>query len=270
MKRMIITGILAAVAGLGSLMAQKQPAPKSKGELEALQAMFNAQDPDTRIKAADALLTKYADTDFKDLALFMEAFSYQQKGEAEKAVVYGERTLEANPKHYQAMLLLAELTAQRVGEHDLDQEDKLARAEKYANGALDTLKDAPKPNPNLSDDQWNASKKDLAAQAHQALGMVALARKKYDVAITELKQAVDGASQPEPAYQVRLAQAYVAAGKNDEAIALAQKVMDTPNIHPQIKQVAQAIRAQAMQNKNGNKPATPSNPPPGQIEIKKP
>ena len=275
MKRMILAGILAVIAGTTSLMAQKQPAPKSKGELEALQAMFNAQDPDGRIKAADLLLTKYADTDFKDLALYMAAFSYQQKGEAEKAIVYSERALEANPKHYQAMLMLAELTAQRTGEHDLDREEKLTRAEKYANSAIETVRVAPKPNPQLTDEQWTAGKKDIEAQAHQALGMVALTRKKNDVAITEFKTAVDGASQPEPAFSVRLAQAYVAAGKYDEGIATAQKVMDIPNVHPQIRQVAQAIRASAMQAKaaaaKAAAPATPAAPPaPGQVEIKKP
>src|ERR1044071_3366071 len=50
----------------------KQPAPKSKAEREALQAMFQAQNnPDAVIKAADELLTKCADTDFKETALYM-------------------------------------------------------------------------------------------------------------------------------------------------------------------------------------------------------
>jgi tetratricopeptide (TPR) repeat protein len=272
MKRIILTGLLAAIAGATTLMAQKPPQPKSKGEVEALQAMFNAQDPDSRIKAADALITKYADTDFKDLALYMAAFSYQQKGDAEKAIVYAERTLEANPKHYQAMLMLSEMTTQRTGEHDLDREEKLTRSTKYANDAIAAIKDAAKPNPSLTDEQWTAAKKDLTAQADQALGMVAMARKKYDDAISQFKQAADTASAPEPAYQVRLAQAYLLSGKNDDAIATAQKVMDTPNVHPQVKQVAQAIRAQATQAKNkANGPAAPAAAPaPPQVEIQKP
>ena len=219
----------------------------------------------------DNLITHFADTEFKDFALFIAAFSYQQKNEPEKAIVYAERTLEANPKHYQAMLMLAEITVQRTGEHDLDREEKLTRATKYATGALELLPTAPKPNPQVTDEQWVDAKKDLAAQAHQSLGMVAMARKKNDVAITEFKTAVESSTQPEPAFQVRLAQAYVASGKNDEAIATAQKVMDTPNVHPQVKQVAQAIRAAAMQAKGGAKPAAPAAPPaPGQVEIKQP
>jgi hypothetical protein len=39
--------------------------------------------------------------------------------------------------------------------------------------------------------------------------------------------------------------------------------------NPQVKQVAQAVRASAMQNKNGGaKPATPAAP--AQVEVKKP
>ena len=267
MKRMILTGALALAVGLPALMAQ--PKPKSQKEVEALMAIQNAQDPDSRIKAVDNLITHFADTEFKDFALFIAAFSYQQKNEPEKAIVYAERTLEANPKHYQAMLMLAELTAQRTGEFDLDREEKLTRADKYAKDALAALQTAAKPNPQMTDEQWTAAKKDMEAQAHQSMGMIAMARKKYDVAITEFKTAIDSASSPEPAFQVRLAQAYVGAAKYDDAIATAQKVMDTPNVHPQIKQVAQAIRASAMQGKGGGaKPAAPAKPAPGQVEIK--
>ena len=69
MKRMILTGALALVAGVSSLMAQsappKAPAPKSKDELAALQALVNARsNPDATIQAAEDLMTKFADTDF--------------------------------------------------------------------------------------------------------------------------------------------------------------------------------------------------------------
>ena len=273
MNRTIFTGFLALAMG-AALMAQapappKAPQPKSQKEVQALQAMFGAQDADTRIKAAEDLMTNFADTEFKSIALFFEAMSYQQKGDADKAIVYAERTLEADPKQYQAMLMLAELTAQRTREHDLDREEKLNRATKYANDAIAVLKDAAKPNPQLTDEQWEAAKKSMFAQAHQALGFAAMARKKNDDAINEFKSAVE--SEPnEPAFQVRLAQAEVAGGKYDDAIALCEKVMAIPDAHPQVKQVAQATRAMAMQQKSGNKPAatTPAAPP--QIEVKKP
>jgi tetratricopeptide (TPR) repeat protein len=262
MKRVIISGVLALTMGLAGLVAQKQLQPKSKGELEALQAAFGAQDPTAKIQACENVLTKYADTQFKPILLLMIAQSYQQKGDADNAQIYAERVLkEGDPANYQAKIMLAELIAQRTKEFDLDKDEKLAQVDKYANGAIEDLKTAQKPNPQLPDDQWEAVKKDMTAQAYQALGMGAMLRKKYDVAITDFKTAVDVASTPDAATEVRLASAYNAAGKYDDAIAMLDKVMAAPNVHPAIKQFAQAERVRAMQGKGAVKPAAPAAPP---------
>ena len=290
MKSLFLAGLVLVLAGVPALVAQKGkkgeapaaaaapaaeqpkgPMPKSKGEQDALVAMFNAQGkPDDVIAAAEALLTKYADTDFKDTALFFEATAYRQKNDRDKAQVFAERALMANPKNFQASLMLAELIAQGTRENDLDKEDKLAKADKYGNDTIATLNSAAKPNSQMTDQQWDDAKKDLIAEAHDALGMSALLRKKYDVAIAEFKMSVDGAAHPEPAFQVRLASAYNSAGKYDEAIATADKVMNDAQTPTQIKQVAQSIRAGATvaKQKAAGQGATPSAPP--QVDIKKP
>src|SRR4051794_38381599 len=175
--------IVAAVALAASLAMAQQP--KSKGEYDALMAVQNAPDPDARIAAIESLLQKYADTQFKPQLLLMAAASAQQKNDFEKMTVYAERTLEADPQNFQAMLMLANGIAGRTREFDLDREEKLGRAEKYAKQAMDTLKTAQKPNPQITDEQWAAGKKDVESEAHVALGQIAMVRKKYDVASQE-------------------------------------------------------------------------------------
>ncbi|HLK47367.1 MAG TPA: hypothetical protein VKT49_04480 [Bryobacteraceae bacterium] len=286
MKKLILAGIVLVLAGAPGLMAQKGkkgeaaapaaqgdqprgPMPKSKGEQDALVAMFNAQGkPDDLIAAAENLLSKYADTEFKDTALFFEATAYRQKGDRDKAQVFAERALTANPKNFQASLMLGELIAQGTRENDLDRDDKLAKADKYSNDAITTLNAAAKPNAQMSDQQWEDAKKDLIAEAHDSLGMSALLRKKYDVAINEFKMSVDGAAHPEPAFQVRLASAYSSAGKYDEAIAAADKVMNDAQTPTQIKQVAQSIRAGATVAKQKAAGGASAAAPP-QVDIKK-
>jgi tetratricopeptide (TPR) repeat protein len=263
MKRIILSGALALAVVLPGLLAQ--PKPKSQPELEALQTMFGAQTADARIAAAENVLTKFPNTEFKAVAFYFEAISYDQKHDYEHTIVFGERTLEADPKYYQAMLLLAEVIAQHTKEFDLDREDKLAQVQKYAQNALDLLKDAPKPNSSITDDQWTAAKKDFASQAHTALGMGALARKKYDVAESEFKLAIDTADKPDPATMVRLGKAYAEDGKYDEAIAQFDKVMAIPDVNVTVRQVAQAERVRTFQKKNPPKPgdaAPPANPTP--------
>jgi len=288
MNRTILTGILILVTGVSGAMAAdkkqppaaqpataapKGPTPKSPEELKALQAVFGAAGkPDEVIAAAENVLTKFPDTEFKDTVLFLEADAYRQKGDKEKMQIYAERVLTVNPKQFQADLLLAESIVQTTREHDLDRDEKLAKADKYANDAIAAVSAAPKPNPQLTDPQWEDVKKDLIAQAHDALGLSALESKKYDVAITNLKMAVEGAAHPEPAYQIRLASAYQASGKNDEAIELAEKVMNDPTNPPQIKSVAQSVRAAAVVAKRGasGQPAGTAPAAPEQIEIKRP
>jgi tetratricopeptide (TPR) repeat protein len=246
MKKIILTGILALAAGASGLMAQaKGPAPKSQKELDALKAMFAAVQtgPDQTIAAAEELLTKFADTDFKDTALHFEAEAYQQKNDLDKAQIYAERVLEVNPKHFQAQLMLAEILAQRTREMDLYREEKLGKADKYADDTVTILKTLPKPNPQITDEQWEELKKQSVARAHSAKGLAALTRKKFDVAVAEFKSAAD--NDPQPTYLVREASALESAGKHDEAIAICDKVLADAQLHPQIKGVAQSIKAQA-------------------------
>jgi tetratricopeptide (TPR) repeat protein len=280
MKRMIFTGILAIGAGATCLMAQapppaqatppaaaavaKAPAPKSKAELDAVQALIATAntpqpDPDKAIAAAEALLTKYADTEFKGVALYIEADAYQKKGDFARMEVFAERALEASPQYFQASLLLANHYAIHTRENDLDREEKLGKSEKYAHQVIDLMKTLPKLNPGISDDDWVAIRKDLAAEAYNNIGLANLTRKNYVAAAAAFQSAVDTNSHPEPAYMVRLASALHDGGKNDEAILWCDKVLAIPDVHPQVKNVAASIRAAAV--KGGGK-APGGAPPP--------
>jgi tetratricopeptide (TPR) repeat protein len=272
--------LLCAVAGLGLTIAvsaqaqtpaqpQAQPKPKSQAEVTALQAMFGATDPDAQIAAANTVLEKFADTEFKSIALFMIASDYQRKGDFPKAVTYGERALEADPKNYQAMLVVSSEYAQNTHDTDFDRDDKLKKADKYATDAIAALKTAGKPNPNLTDAAWDGAKKDMVASADEILGQSAMVRKKPDVAATYFQAAIDNAVTKTPSTYVRLAQADNALGKYDDAIAAAEKGMNAPDAPASVKQFAQAERARAMQAKSGGAkpaapPATPATPAPPQ------
>jgi hypothetical protein len=191
-----------ATLALAATVTFAQPKPKSQKEVDAIMAIQNATEPAARIAAVDNLLEKFADTEFKSFALMVAAASAQEMNDFEKMVVYAERTLEADPKNFQAMLMLAGGIAQRTREHDLDREEKLGRVEKLANQAKDIVATAVKPNPQLTDEQWEGAKKDVTAQAYEALGQAAMVRKKYDVAAQNWKTAVDTAATPDPATMV--------------------------------------------------------------------
>ena len=226
---------------------------KSKKEYDAFMAIQNEKDPDQIAKKVDEFLAKYADTELKEMALNVAADAEQRKGDSVKAIVYAQSALDVNPKSYQAMLLIAGELARQTRENDLDKEEKLARSEKMAHDAIAAVEAAPKPNTQLTEEQWANLKKDYISQGHEDLGMAALARKKGDVSVAEFKLAVEGAATPDPATMVRLSAAYNQTGHPDEAIAMATKVLAMPNLNPVIKKFADGEKARAEAAKNAKK-----------------
>ena len=255
MTKRSFAAALGALALTAALYAQDKPGapagprPKTKAEYDALNKMFSATDPDAKIQAGDEVISNFEKTDFKSIVFFNIAQAYLAKKDDVKAIVYGERALEADPKNYQAALLLSQTIAVKVRDNDLDREERLNQAEKYSRQALESIPAAMKPNTQMTDQQWADTKKDLASDAHQYLGIIAMDRKKYDVAVTEFSDAVTGATTPDPAAIVRLAAADNKAGKYDDAIANADKVMAMPNLAPSIKQFAQAEKVRAFSAK---------------------
>jgi tetratricopeptide (TPR) repeat protein len=238
----------------------KVPKAQSKSELDAVRALYAAAgDPDKAIAAAEALITKYADTEFKRAALDMEADAYQKKGDFNKMEICADRVLEINPQDWQALLMLAEYYATHTRENDLDREEKLGKVEKYASLLAEVMKTEPKPTAQVTDEQWATIRKDTAAEGYNAIGLANMTRKKYDAAAASFRTALDTVAGPEPAYMVRLALALQNAGKNEEAIAWCDKALAVPNVHPQVKDYAQKIRAMAVK---AAAPKAPAAPPP--------
>ena len=235
--------LIAALLIAGTLaMGQKV---KSKAEGEAVNAVLTATTPDQRIAAADSLLSKYKDTEFKSIALQMAGEAYSQKGDGPNAIVYGNRAIEADPKNFQALLLVSSQMARMTKEFDLDKDEKLKRATKLANDAIAAIGTAAKPNPQLTDDQWAGIKKDLISESHETLGIIATVDKKWDAAITEYKAAIDDAATPSYTAMVRLMSVYNNAKKYDDASALADKMIATAGAPDNLKKIAQDEKARA-------------------------
>jgi tetratricopeptide (TPR) repeat protein len=227
---------------------QQGPKPKSQKELQALQQVQAATTPAQRMQAIDNVLENFTDTDYKHILLDMAIQSAQQANDPAKVEFYGERALKDDPKDVTAQLALASSTIQNTKEFDLDKEQKLAKAEKYANDSIDALKNAPSPNPQMPEAQWQEAKKQMTAEAYADLGASAALRKKYDVALTNYKTAAD--NDPEPVILVRLASAYNEDKQPDNAITTCDRILAMNEAPPQVKQIAQQIKATAQKSKS--------------------
>jgi tetratricopeptide (TPR) repeat protein len=259
-KLMQVTVVVLAASALAVAQPKaQQQAPKgaskiSKKEAEAINAVAAAKTPDEKIAAAESLISNFADTEFKSWAMEAAAEAAEQKNDFAKAIFYAERALEADPKYIDSLILVARETAAHTRENDLDKDDKLAKADKDAKEALELIPGETKPSSiKATDAQWEAFKKDEVAQAHVALGLSAMVRKKYEDASKEFQTAVDNEPMPDPTHMIRLANAYNEAGKSDDALNVCNKLLAMADLNPQYKKFAQQEKDRAEKAKSGKK-----------------
>jgi tetratricopeptide (TPR) repeat protein len=267
MRRIAILSIslLAALAAFGQTPAPagapgasgaaKGPHPKSNAENSALVALLNAVNQEDKaaraaektaaadavIKDADEFLKTYTDTDYKAVVLMHEAAAYHDKHDEPKAIVFGEQSLEADGKSYETLLLMAEIYSRSARSTDLDMDDKLTRADKYAKEALDVIPTAPKPNAEIADAEWAGAKQGEMQRAWVSLGYSALVRKKYDDATKDFQKGME--LYPDPLEMLYIERAFATAKRYDDAVLWADKAAAAPNVPDQLKQIAAQDKA---------------------------
>jgi tetratricopeptide (TPR) repeat protein len=243
--------------GFSPLWAQK---PKSQKESQAILAVQMAKTPDERITAIENVLTNFADTEFKVALLQMAVQSEQQKNDFTQTVFYADRLLKADPKNAFALVTLASETARHTRENDLDKDEQLAKVDKWAKDAVEAAKVMPKLRADVPDADWEGFKKDMEAQAYEAMGMADVVRKNYDGAAEKYKQSLATGSTPNPATMVRLAQVYMSTGKLDNATFTLDKAINTPNVPDQVKTIAQNMKNDIAKRRPAAPAAAPASP----------
>jgi len=230
------TVFVTAMLAISALVAVAQPSPEEAKGIQEIQAAA-PQGIDAMATAVDNFVTKFPKSQYRGTVLAATADGYEARGNSLKAQVYYQRTIDADPKNYYAMLMLSTEIARGIKENVIDEAKKTAdlnKAEKLAKDGLSILALATKPNPDGKDEEWATLKKDDEALGHEALGMIAMVRKKYDVAVSEFKQASTGGSGPRPAAMIRLAGAYNEELKYADAVTTKEKVLaikDLPEVY---------------------------------------
>jgi tetratricopeptide (TPR) repeat protein len=226
----------AAQPGQAAPAAPAGPRPKSPEEQTAVQALMtarSAQNADAIIKAAEDLVTKFPDSDFKEAALTLEAVAYEMKNDPVNEQVTWGRVLEVNPQSIAANLKMGGLVAKQTQDNALDRDEELAKGEKYLNTAMAVLKTQMAAN--AANPQAVASLKMNDAEAHESMGLIDIIRarvnkdadpKKFDPAIKEMRAAAD--EDPQDTYVFRVAYTLELAGQHAEAVDITAKLLAKP------------------------------------------
>ena len=226
MKRFLALALASSLCAAGLLA---QPAFKTEEEYNAFAAIQTAATAQERANAGGAFLSGYSDSDYASFAAYMTMLSYQELNDFESMLLYGEMVLSAAPNPgltAGTLIALASAIPTRTGEFDLDKDEKLAKAEDYAKRAMAMIPSLEKSDPNMSDDEWLATRQEFMSQCHEALGGVALKREDFEASEASFRKALELSTQPLPYTLYGLASALSKQDKDDEAKRVAQRCTD--------------------------------------------
>jgi hypothetical protein len=147
----------------------------SKEESADFKALETELDPDKAIALAEAYVQKYPKSDIVSFAYAFEASAYENKGDAQKIVLYAEKSLALKKDNLMALLMAAYAIPQPqyIKEHQADEEKELNKAQGYSQDALKAV-DALKKVDTETDADFADRKAGYVASVHGDLGMIHL------------------------------------------------------------------------------------------------
>lgn len=182
---------------------QAEKAPKgpkvSKAELKAYKAFYNARNaPDAQvISLGESFVAKYPQSPYAGAVYGKLTGAYLHENNVDKMFQAGTKALELNPDNIDVLPLMAWAIPRRVNSKTPNAPQELQKAEKYAQHGIELLSSMPKPD-NMDNATFTKVKNDKLAMCHSGLGTADVKLGKYDQAVTELSQAVQLSSTPDP------------------------------------------------------------------------
>src|SRR5271157_823359 len=199
---------------------------KSQDELKAYQDAAAKTDPAEMEAAADAFAAKYPNSEMKGTLYARAMGLYTQANNGEKLIEYGKKAIAADPTNPVPLVQVSSALAESTRETDLDRDERLNEAAKYAHGAIDNIDTGLIVPPNTPPERVAAYKTMILTRAYDNLGMVDMNEKDYAAAEKDLTKAADlGKNSPEPVVYLRLSVAQDQLKKYPQALENANKAV---------------------------------------------
>ncbi|HET7184130.1 MAG TPA: hypothetical protein VFI82_05565 [Terriglobales bacterium] len=248
----------------GSSTSRAMPQAKTQDEFKAYQDAATKTTAADAEAAAAAFAAKYPDSELRMLLYRKAMYDYQNSNNGEKTIAMAKKVMAIDPNNPEALVTFATVTAQSTRETDLDRDERLNEALADANKALQTIDTDLLTPPNAPPDRVDAYKKSVRAMAYDALGTVAMVKKDYPTAETNLRKSAELNAQPDPVTWLRLSVALDQQKKYPEALEAANKAVQYSADAPQANNLAkmERDRLQKLMSSGGAAAPTPgSNPP---------
>jgi len=210
-----------------------QPQAKTQDEYKAYQEAAAKPDPPSLEQAANDFATKYPTSELRSVLFQREMTMYQASNNAEKTIEAGKKVIAIDPDNAAALVTVALVIANKTREGDLDRDERMAEASKYANHALESIDNGTGVPAGTSEDKVPMFKELVRSMAYSSLGTVEFNRKNYPQAETYLRKSVENSTlQPDPVTWLQLSLALDRENKYNDALQAANKCIEIAQSHP--------------------------------------
>ena len=218
----------------------------NKAEDAAYKVFVASQDADpaTRIQLGEDFAVKFPSSHYLPGVYGVLTSSYFAIGNTDKMFAAGSRAVQLDPQNADVLSLLAMAIPRRVKPTTPDGAQQLQTAEAYAHRAIEIIPTMTKPD-TVDDATFEKAKNDKLALAHSGLGLINMNNKKFEDARTELMQAVQLASAPDPVDFYLLGNADYQASYLNGAVAAYDKCAATGPLAAQCKSREEAVKKEA-------------------------
>ncbi len=239
------------------------PQTKTQPEFDAWKAAAaNTTDPAAAEKAADDFASKFPNSEVRVL-LYQNAMRlYQNANNAEKTEAMGRKVLSLDGDHPEALVIVAEVIAERTRDSDIDKDQHFDEATSMAQKALQTIDTDISVPAGTPQEKIDAYKAGLRSQAYSIIGAIDYKKENYAAAQEDLQKSIDAyPSDPAPVDILRLALALDKQGKYPEALKVANRVVEMTKDDTAVGTTARHERDRLQQLTGGAAPAQPQSPP---------
>ncbi len=201
----------------------RQPQAKSPEEYQAFMAVLNTPDLTAADVAAREFEAKFPQSELRGMLYEQLMLKSQESNNADRAVDFGRRAIQLSPNSALALITTATYLAERTRDTDIDKDEKLADAMKFAERGLANVDTMALP-PHLPAEQVTAVKNQLRTMGHNSLGAAEFTKKNHAAAEKHFKEAIKYlGDRPDPITFFRLALALDKQDKYAEALQAAER-----------------------------------------------
>jgi tetratricopeptide (TPR) repeat protein len=241
---------------------KRPPQAKTQPEFDAWKAATANTDAAAAEKAADDFASKFPDSEVRVL-LYQNAMRlYQSANNAEKTETMGRKVLSLDGDNPEALVIVAEVIAERTRDSDIDKDQRFGEATSMAQKATQTVDTDISVPAGTPQEKIDAYKSLLRSNAYSILGTIEFKKENYPAAQESLQKSIDAfPSNPDPVVILRLALSLDKQQKYPEALKVANRAVEMTQDNTVIGTPARRERDRLQQLTGGAAPAQPQSPP---------